>query len=703
MSRTATLLATCFFAFSLHAATGGPDQYGYIWKDSNEADGPVYEWFDITGSGTLINGLGDDNIVGPVILGENFPYYWYGVKKVFIGSNGYITFVAPGNIAAPFPNIPASGETDNYIAAFMTDLNFAGATNPAECWVDDNLERTIISYINVPYWDFSAPELWSGSNTFQYVLNKLDSTITINYMNTPCCSGSNGPMCGIEAINGDIGLQQSFGSYPLSGFSVRFYAPVVPLLDITDAAVEWVTDESNGARSLAKNGTPFPLQTFIRNTGNQPITQFTVTSQILNSTNQVVAVDATNAGPLTPGQAADILFPNSFVASATGTYRSLTTISGITGETVTSNNTLVQELVAYDTTLLNNDVDWAGAQDDGIGIGWNGGDGGCGAYILPPFYPSYVSHTTCRISSNFNNVGFTMKVYDDNGPDGAPGDLLDSVFVSPNDAQPGDHVYPLVQPFMVDSGGVYVQWYMQGANVNLAQDIQAPFSLRSYEVIQGTWADYRDREIADFHLGLRMGQVPSPDAGCLTLDAPDNGQVIGASTAVRMWLRNFGNVPITGIPCNYRFEANSAVSQTYNGPAINPGDSVLFMFAQPLVPLQNANGDLCVWTSLNNDVDGLNDTICVNITLTVGLAENIAQPMRLWPTPATNTLHLDGLNAREARLEVIDMTGALRLSRNLRSGGGPMTMDVSSLAEGAYVLRAITDLGTVLGRFVVQR
>jgi hypothetical protein len=316
MSRTATLLATCFFAFSLQAATGGPDQYGYIWKDSDEADGPVYEWFDITGSGTLINGLGDDNIVGPVILGENFPYYWYGVKKVFIGSNGYISFVTSGNIAAPFPNIPASGETDNYIAAFMTDLNFAGATNPAECWVDDNLERTIISYINVPYWDFSAPELWSGSNTFQYVLNKLDSTITINYMSTPCCSGSNGPMCGIEAINGDIGLQQSFGSYPPSGFSVRFYAPVVPLLDILDAAVEWVTDESNGARSIARNGTPFPLHTFIRNTGNQPITQFTVTSQILNSTNQVVAVDATNAGPLTPGQAADILFPNSFVASA---------------------------------------------------------------------------------------------------------------------------------------------------------------------------------------------------------------------------------------------------------------------------------------------------------------------------------------------------------------------------------------------------
>ncbi len=703
MKRTTTLLCTPLIPLSLLAAFGGPDQYGYTWKDSDELDGPVYEWVDITTTGTLVTGLADDNIVGPYILGENFPYYWYSVKKIYIGSNGYLAFTTSGNIAAPFPNMPLGGETDNYVAGYMTDLNFAGAGNPAQLWAYDDLERTIFSYINVPYWDAAAPELWSGSSTFQIILDKTDSTITINYQNTLCCSGSNGPMCGIEALNGDIGLQQNFGTYPLANFSVRFYAPPTPLLDIYDAAVEWVTDESNGGRSVAVDGIPFPLHAFIRNTGNQTLEPFNVTSTILNEANQTVAVDATNVGSMVPNETQDIFFSNSFVADAPGTYRSVTALSGIINESVTSNNSLTQEVAAYDTTLLNNTIDWAGQFDDGIGIGWTGGQAGCGAYILPPYYPIYVSHTTCRVMSNFGNVGFTMRVYDDDGPDGSVGTLLDSVYVDALDAQAGDHAYALAEPFMLDSGGLYVLWYMGGQNVNLAQDITAPFSLRSYEVIQGAWANYRDREIADFHLGLRMGAVPTPDAGVGTIDQPDEGQTISGSTAVRIWLRNYGNVPLTGIPCNYSFNGGSPVNQTYNGPEIDPGDSVLFMFAQPLLPLAEASGPLCTWTSYVDDLITGNDTTCVNISTVVGLAENEVPNISLSPVPTSTVLTIEGLPRAAVRIEVFDMTGALRMERAVRNPSGPASVNVSSLANGAYVLRAVTEETQFTGRFVVQR
>ncbi|HNK42695.1 MAG TPA: hypothetical protein PL002_16025, partial [Flavobacteriales bacterium] len=75
MTRTVTLLATTILANTVFAALGGPDQYGYTWKDSNEPDGPVYEWIDITTTGTQLTGFADDNVVGPFILGETFPFY----------------------------------------------------------------------------------------------------------------------------------------------------------------------------------------------------------------------------------------------------------------------------------------------------------------------------------------------------------------------------------------------------------------------------------------------------------------------------------------------------------------------------------------------------------------------------------------------------------------------------------------------------
>ncbi|MCB0773866.1 MAG: hypothetical protein KDB93_10885, partial [Flavobacteriales bacterium] len=102
MKKALTLLISVIGSLGLQAATGGPDQYGYIWKDSAEPDGPVYSWVDITATGMAVTGLADDNTFGPFIMSGNMPYYWYDVKKVWVGSNGYVAFNG-GNIAANFP------------------------------------------------------------------------------------------------------------------------------------------------------------------------------------------------------------------------------------------------------------------------------------------------------------------------------------------------------------------------------------------------------------------------------------------------------------------------------------------------------------------------------------------------------------------------------------------------------------------------
>ena len=62
------------------AESGGPDSFGYTFKDSNETDGPAYNWIDISSNGTSFN-LHGDSVRGPYDIGFDFksmyipPYY----------------------------------------------------------------------------------------------------------------------------------------------------------------------------------------------------------------------------------------------------------------------------------------------------------------------------------------------------------------------------------------------------------------------------------------------------------------------------------------------------------------------------------------------------------------------------------------------------------------------------------------------------
>lgn len=699
MERTVPSSLLFLFAAPLLAASGGPDQYGYHWKDSDEPDGPVYDWVDITTTGIELFGFGDDNTVGPYILEGDAPFYWYSEKLLWVGSNGYLAFNA-GNIAADFPSIPQAGGTNNYIAGFMTDLTFLGEDNPARCFIDDDFTRTIVSYIDVPFWTVSAPG-YTGSNTFQFILDKTDSTITVQYQSTTGFSSSNGPFIGIESLTGDIGLQRTSSLYPAAGYAVRFYNPADPLLDVRDASVTWAGADGTRGITLPVNGT-LPLAAVVRNTGNQNLDGFSATSRVLNAAGQTLVTETLDVPALYAGQSYQLPLTTSFVPSGPGTYRHVVSVTGITDEFVSANNTLTREVDAYDVTQNVMTVDWAANGDDGIGIGWNGGNGGVGAYILPPFHPCQVTGTTIRIASNFGNAAFTLKVYDDDGPDGAPGTLLDSVMVPAVDGQAGDHVYPTTAPLLVTSGGLYVEWYMMAPDVNIAQDVQEPFSLQSYEVLQGVWAAYRDRDIADFHLGLRVEQTPFHDAGCSGVVGISPGQTVSQPTTVTTLIRNYGNLALTNVPVNYRFASGPITSQTYTGPAIIPGASALFSFTQQLQPAATVTGDLCVWTSLADDEHDENDSTCFSIDVVAGLEDLQRVDITLAPNPVRDELRIAGLPAGRLEVEVFDARGARVPVERLGTAPGTLRLDTQALPDGPYLLRVRTSDRLATARFVVQ-
>ena len=53
--------------------SGGPDSFGYVFIDSNEPDGPQFDYINFDGE--IITDMGDDDYRGPIQLPFEFLYY----------------------------------------------------------------------------------------------------------------------------------------------------------------------------------------------------------------------------------------------------------------------------------------------------------------------------------------------------------------------------------------------------------------------------------------------------------------------------------------------------------------------------------------------------------------------------------------------------------------------------------------------------
>jgi len=124
------------------AVSGGPDDYGYMWVDSDEPGGPAYDWVEINTVGTAVS-LGDD-AYQEVSLPFTFNFYGQDKTTVKISSNGYLTFgsdVAPGYTNRP---IPDSGEPNYFIAPFWDDLNPPYGSGAVFYYYDASNQRFIV-------------------------------------------------------------------------------------------------------------------------------------------------------------------------------------------------------------------------------------------------------------------------------------------------------------------------------------------------------------------------------------------------------------------------------------------------------------------------------------------------------------------------------------------------------------------------------
>jgi hypothetical protein len=294
-----------------------------------------------------------------------------------------------------------------------------------------------------------------------------------------------------------MGLQYLFDVYPSTGSAVKFYYPQNVSIAINDAGVSAVGNATTGALFLSKNGAPYSSTVEVTNYGNQPLAAFNVASRILNATNVPQIRDTVVAPALAPSQVQQLNYPLTWSPTVAGTYRHFGKTL-LTGDATSTNNEKPLEIQVVDTTTLNITLSYSNSVNLSGGISWNGGGGGIGCYFKPPFYPCYLNQVSLMIAADPNFFGCHIQVYADDGLNGGPGTMLDSIFVDPATIVAGTvQPFNLTQALPITAGGFYVAWIMGGDGIALDEDLSAPFSNRSYEILgaasnPNAWSTYRN-------------------------------------------------------------------------------------------------------------------------------------------------------------------------------------------------------------------
>ncbi len=502
---------------------GGPDAYGYCWLDSDTTcpGAPTYNWVDIKGVGTQVTGLGDDNVVGPFNLGFDFPYYWYQVSQIYVGSNGYIAFHDNALDGHPFQHMPSTERPNNLLSPMMSDLDpSAGGT--VWYWSNTAADTFIVQFDSLKFWNTG------GNNSFEVIISRPDSSITFQYKEQ---SGQpyNGwapdnNQTGIENVGGNIGLSYLSGTIPPGNMyhtelAVLFFPPESTTMEIHDAGIRNAMNDRNGG-IFVLNGQPVTLWAVAKNFGNQQESDFQSFVKVKRQSGSVVHYDSIDTHVPDPADTDSLVFAETWTPSSNGTFI-IEIYTALPGDVFPPNDLAKVEVhvVTLPATLSYD----KGTPDQYFH--WNG-PGGYGNRFVPPVYPCNI--TGIRMNSqSATGVSCAFGIFDDNGPGGSPGDTL--YITNVNVSAPQWYTVNLPTPAEITEGAFFV-----GAMSSVVQDPAfgmdsvAPISGQSWEYT-GVWASSRDLWARDACMNAMISATginewigPAPASAPVRIDVSPN-------------------------------------------------------------------------------------------------------------------------------------------------------------------------------------
>jgi len=740
--RKSLLTSLCIlFSFMLFSQTsGGPDLFGYKWKNSQNINGPNYKWIDLTKFGTRISGLSDDNSIGWVNIGFDFVYYWGKFNKVRIGSNGWLSFNNTQNIAHGFPNIPTQGGSagDNYLAPFMADLSFDGYGNPGTCYYWSNfVDSFVVSFEDVPYWTTAAPG-YTDTNSFQVILTNTDSSIKFQYKHVsmfPLPTTFNDLVIGIENIIGNMGFENYLDQTPPNQFAIKYYYPQNPSYQVIDANTSWAINHQNAAIFIQPGDTIYPIMC-IKNSGNTNISNPFLASIYIKDKNGIIVYSASDSvHNLAIGDSIVIQMNKAFVPKSLGPH---TMISGFLLYTDQNpgNDVRKTEIDVVTQASTNVTLDYAeGSVQDGS-LSWNGGGGGAGIYIIPPYYPFTIKKLEYEIVTASGD-GFRAQIFDDDGTGNSPGTILFDSLIAGNNINTGAYnTVNLNNSVTINSGGFYMSWIMAGANISLGLSTTLPISNRTFEILNGDWTQYREHALNE----LRMRAVGAGDCNfnpllnisglqplcngtdiVLHVVGPPGNIFWNNGTQADSLIVNqpgiYYAIVSTGSGCtdttnNVQFTLTNPIvpTITHSGQNLYSSTAILYQWyfngqiiagatSNPYHPVQT--GNYYVETVDVNGCSAVSNTIYIDVTgldfVTVDSDFNIS------PVPASDLIHINiDQQLLGSLFQIIEVeSGRILLTRKLYQLNTPIS--VEDLPNGVYLIRLLEKSRSIQKLFMVGR
>ena len=191
--------------FVVSRESGGPDNYGYQWLDSNEPAGPDFNWVDISSTGTQISFSNNDQAEGPYPIGFDFNFYGTDYSEFIVNANGWLGFGSDNN-EWDNSSLPDNDAPHPAIIGFWDDLYPAiNGSGEGEVYYQSFGNYLIVMFDNVQHY----PGTYSGNYTFEMIIY-ANGEMLLQYDSV---SGTtNSATIGIQNATANDALQMTYNS-----------------------------------------------------------------------------------------------------------------------------------------------------------------------------------------------------------------------------------------------------------------------------------------------------------------------------------------------------------------------------------------------------------------------------------------------------------------------------------------------------------